>query len=122
VLANLAAILAALGRHTEALPLRQRAVAITEAALGPDHPNTATRLASLAHTFWALGQHTQALPLEQRALAIAEAALGPTTATVRENLAVTLDALGRHTEAVAVREHLPTATPPAHRGPGTSGP
>ncbi|MFG3398932.1 tetratricopeptide repeat protein [Streptomyces parvus] len=37
---HLARTLGALGWHTEALPLRERALAITEAALGPDHPTT----------------------------------------------------------------------------------
>jgi hypothetical protein len=32
--------LSALGRAVEALPLHQRALAIREAALGPDHPLT----------------------------------------------------------------------------------
>jgi hypothetical protein len=34
-----------LGRLGDALPLQERALAITEAALGPDHPDTAIRLA-----------------------------------------------------------------------------
>ncbi|MFE5038733.1 tetratricopeptide repeat protein, partial [Streptomyces sp. NPDC056683] len=32
-----------MGRHAEALPLKERALAITEAALGPDQPTTAIR-------------------------------------------------------------------------------
>lgn len=42
-LANLAFTYWHLGRHTEALLLEQRALQITEAALGPDHPTTATQ-------------------------------------------------------------------------------
>ena len=65
------------GRHADAPPLEQRALAVTEAALGPDHPDTAVRLGNLARTYSALGRHADALPLEQRALAVTEAALGP---------------------------------------------
>jgi tetratricopeptide (TPR) repeat protein len=95
------------GRHLEALPLEQRALAITEAALGPDHRTTGTRLDSLALTLGDLGRHEEALPLQQRALAITEAALGAdhrTTGTRLDNLASTLGALGRHEEALPLRQ------------------
>ncbi len=36
------------GRYAEAEPLFQRALAICEARLGPDHPNTKTVRANLA--------------------------------------------------------------------------
>src|SRR5580700_4217505 len=74
---NLALTFRDLGQADQALPLQQRAVQITEAALGPDHPMTALRLDNLAGTFRALGQAGEALPLQQRALQITEAALGP---------------------------------------------
>ncbi|MGW2735025.1 tetratricopeptide repeat protein [Streptomyces sp. NPDC001288] len=32
-----------MGRHAEALPLAERALAISETTLGPDHPDTAVR-------------------------------------------------------------------------------
>ncbi|KAK1186274.1 tetratricopeptide repeat protein [Streptomyces sp. NBS 14/10] len=38
----------ALDRHTDALLLGERALAICEAALGPDHPDTALCLNNLA--------------------------------------------------------------------------
>ena len=66
-----------LGRHADALPLEERALAITETTLGPDHPDTATRLNNLATTYRDLGRAAEALPLQQRALAISEMALGP---------------------------------------------
>ncbi|MFD6332067.1 tetratricopeptide repeat protein, partial [Streptomyces niveus] len=91
------------GQARQALPLEQRALAITETALGPDHPDTALRLGNLARTHGALGRHAEALPLDQRALAITEAALGPDhpdTATCLGNLARTHGALGRHAEAL----------------------
>ena len=42
---------------------------ITEAALGPDHPDTAIRLNNLGRTYRDLGRAAEALPLQQRALA-----------------------------------------------------
>ena len=42
-------------RPGDALPLQERALAITETALGPDHPTTARRLDNLAVTHRDLG-------------------------------------------------------------------
>jgi tetratricopeptide (TPR) repeat protein len=64
---NLASILAGLGRYDEALPLRQRALAVTEAALGPDHPDIPTRLNHLASTLESLGRDSEAAELRERA-------------------------------------------------------
>ena len=51
----------------QALPLQERALAVTEAALGPDHPDTGIRLDNLAHMLAELGRHEEALALRQRA-------------------------------------------------------
>lgn len=59
--------LVALGRADEALPLRQRALQISETALPPEHPDIATRLDNLAYTLVDLGRADEALPLQQRA-------------------------------------------------------
>lgn len=67
------------GRHDTALQYEQRALAITEAALGPDHPDVGTCVNNLASTLGDLGRPDEALPLRQRALTIAEAAPVPTT-------------------------------------------
>ncbi|MFD5519982.1 FxSxx-COOH system tetratricopeptide repeat protein [Streptomyces sp. NPDC127066] len=113
-ISNLAALLGqaafyltARGQAAQALPLAERALCITEAALGPDHSDTAIRLGNLARTFSDLGRRTEALPLEERALAITEATLGPdhpTTAIRLGNLAGTFSDLGRHTEALPLEE------------------
>ncbi|MFE2835087.1 tetratricopeptide repeat protein [Streptomyces mirabilis] len=95
------------GQAAQALPLEERALQITETALGPDHPDTATRLNNLALTLSDLGRHTEALPLAERALRVTETTLGPdhpTTALRLGNLAVTLSAMGRHTEALPLEE------------------
>lgn len=79
----------ALGQHAKALPLQERALSITEAALGASHPDTAIRLVNLAVTLVVLGRHTNALPLAERAVLINQAALGtshPTTILYRNYL------------------------------------
>lgn len=112
-LGNLAVTLRALGRWAETLPLEQRALAIAEDVLGPDHPDVAIGLGNLAATHRGLGRAAEALPLEQRALSIAEAALGPNhhdVATRLGNLAATLRALGRTGEALPLFERALTIT------------
>ena len=55
----------------------QRALAIEEKALGPEHPDVATSLNNLAELYRDQGKYGEAEPLYQRALAIDEKALGP---------------------------------------------
>jgi tetratricopeptide (TPR) repeat protein len=84
-------------RLAEARPLAERALAIDEAAHGPDHPAVGIDLSNLAAIWQDLGQPGQARPLAERALAITEAAHGPdhpTVATLRNNLATILRDLG----------------------------
>ena len=84
-------------RLAEARPLAERALAIGEAAYGPDHPAVAIRLNNLALILKDLGQPAQARPLAERALAIDEAAYGPDhpdVATNLNNLAAILQDLG----------------------------
>jgi tetratricopeptide (TPR) repeat protein len=45
---NLGSLLQAMGNLAEATPYYQRALAICEKALGPNHPDTATSLNNLA--------------------------------------------------------------------------
>ena len=74
--------------YAEALPLCQRALAISEEVLGPKHPDTATSLNNLALLYRSQGKYEQAEPLYQRALAICEEMLGPkhpNTKIVRAN-------------------------------------
>jgi CHAT domain-containing protein/Tfp pilus assembly protein PilF len=88
------------GRFTDAIPLAQRALAIREKALGPDHPATATALNDLAELYRATGAYTQAEPLYQRALAIFEKKLGPEhPVTALNNLAALYHATGAYAQA-----------------------
>jgi tetratricopeptide (TPR) repeat protein len=89
-------------RYEEAEPLHQRALAIWEKALGPDHPDTAASLNNLAALYHNQGRYGEAEPLYQRALTIREKALGPdhpNTATSLNNLAEIYRSQGRHGEA-----------------------
>jgi hypothetical protein len=64
-------------RLAEARPLVERALAIDEAAYGPDHPDVAVDLNNLAAALGDLGETDRARLLEERALAIeAERQLG----------------------------------------------
>jgi CHAT domain-containing protein/Tfp pilus assembly protein PilF len=91
-----------MGEYTDARPLHERALAIDEAQLGPDHPLTATSLNNLAILLESMGEYTEARPLYERSLAIREAQLGPdhpSTATGLNNLAGLLESMGEYTEA-----------------------
>jgi len=90
------------GRYVEAEPLQQRALAILERALDPDHPDVATSLNNLAMLYHGQGRTAEAEPLCQRALAIRERALDsdhPHVATSLNNLALMYHAQGCWAEA-----------------------
>ncbi len=64
------------GRYAEAEPLYQRALAISEQQLGPDHPAVATRLNNLAELYRDQGRYAEAEPLYLRTLTICFNRLG----------------------------------------------
>jgi Flp pilus assembly protein TadD len=70
-------LLQAMGDLAGARPYYERALAIREAALGPDHPDTALSLNNLAILCYYEGKPEEAARLMRRALAIWEAKLGP---------------------------------------------
>src|SRR5262245_16564891 len=76
VLGWLGSALTNAARYAEAEPLLNRALAIYEKALGPEHPNTAGSLNRLAVRNDSQGRYGEAEPLYNRALAICEKALG----------------------------------------------
>ena len=89
-------------RFSEAEPPYQRALAIREKVLGPDHPDVAQSLNNLAALYHEQGKHATAEPLYQRALAIREKALGPEhpdVATCLNNLAELYRARGKNAQA-----------------------
>jgi len=94
-------------RGADARPLAERAVAITETALGPDHPAVGTLLNDLALIVRDLGLLGEARPLAERALAITETALGPehpAVGTRLSNLAIIVRRLGLPGEARPLAE------------------
>ncbi len=107
LLSNIGVFHRSQGSYQRAHDLCAAALAITEAALGPDHPDTALRLGNLAATYSDLGHPADALPLEQRALAITEAVLGPDhpdTALRLGNLAASYRDLGRSASALPLEQ------------------
>jgi tetratricopeptide (TPR) repeat protein len=87
----------ALAAYAQARPLYERALAISEKALGAEHPDTATSLNNLALLLKSQGDYDGARPLYERALAICEKVLGaehPDTATSLNNLALLLKSQG----------------------------
>jgi tetratricopeptide (TPR) repeat protein len=67
----------AAGKYSEAIPLAEHALVLTEKALGPDHQTIAASLNNLAGQYDSQGAYAKAEPLYQRALAIDEKVLGP---------------------------------------------
>jgi tetratricopeptide (TPR) repeat protein len=87
----------ALGASVQTQLICERALAIREKVLGPEHPDTATSLNNLAVLVQAQGDLVGARPLLERALAIREKVLGPEhpdTATSLSDLAVLVEAQG----------------------------
>ena len=67
---NLAELYQAQGRHAKAKPLYERALAILEKALGPEHPQVAISLENYASLLRNMGRPEEGVPLESRARAI----------------------------------------------------
>jgi len=95
------------GRYAEAIPYAERALALREKVLGPEHPDTATSLNNLALLYDNMGSYDKAEPLFRRSLAIHEKVLGPEhpdTATSLNNLAILYAAQGRSGESLTLME------------------
>jgi tetratricopeptide (TPR) repeat protein len=58
------------GRYQEAIKIAEKVLAISEKALGPDHPRVATSLNALALLYYSLGDYAKAEPLYKRSLVI----------------------------------------------------
>ena len=83
--------------YEKAKDYRTRALKISEAAFGPNHPNVATNLNNLASVLQELGELQHARDLFERSLKIDEAAFGPNHPKVAmrlNNLAGVLKDLG----------------------------
>jgi tetratricopeptide (TPR) repeat protein len=60
------------GRYSEAIPLAERALAIREKALGPEHPDVAASLNNLAVLYQDTGAYAQAVSFSTRAAEVRE--------------------------------------------------
>ena len=72
---NLASTYHALGRHKDAMRLREEVVAFSERVLPADHPHTATAKNNLAATYHALGRYKDAMRLQEEVVAFRELSL-----------------------------------------------
>jgi len=77
LLSNLAGIHLSAGEYAEGRASLEQAIAIQEAALGPEHPGLARSLNNLATIDASAGDYEQAKQLHERALALWQEALGP---------------------------------------------
>jgi tetratricopeptide (TPR) repeat protein len=96
------ALMFAKALHAEAEPLMRRALAITEACFGADHPEVTTGLNNLALLLMDTNRPREAEPLMRRAVAIDEANFGadhPNVARHFNNLALLLKDTNRLREA-----------------------
>lgn len=73
-------------KFTEAEPILQRAIAVKEKALGPDHPDVARALIDLGTLYRMQGEHGKSEIPTRRGVAILEKALGPEHPEVAGNL------------------------------------
>jgi tetratricopeptide (TPR) repeat protein len=95
-------LLLQMGKLEEAAAHHQRALAVREKALGPQHLDVAASLVNLAVVRQKQGRYEEARRLNERVLAIREEALGPQhtrVAGVLNNLGSLLEIEGRHAEA-----------------------
>jgi serine/threonine protein kinase len=102
---------ARLGRHADALALREQTLPLMKAKLGPDDPDTLRSMHNLATSYAAVGRRADALKLREDTLAIRKAKLGPDhpdTLRSMHNLAASYADLGRYTDALKLREETLT--------------
>jgi len=97
------------GELDQALDHQQRALAIFEAALGPDQPDIADLLLNMGDVLRQQGKPDEALSCLRRALAIREAALGPHHPDVANPLTTIGAVLGERGQQEEALTHLQRA-------------
>jgi eukaryotic-like serine/threonine-protein kinase len=96
-----------LGDYPQAILQYERALALREAKLGPDHPDTLISRNNLANAYLSPGRTAEAMRLHEQTLKQREAKLGPDhpdTLTSRNNLASAYWSAGRIDEAIRLLE------------------
>jgi tetratricopeptide (TPR) repeat protein len=99
--------LGARGEYGAAVSVLERALALGEAADGPEHPDTLTSRNNLASAYQAAGRVTDAIPLFEATLTDRERILGlehPNTLSSRNNLALAYRDARRVTDAIPLFE------------------
>jgi tetratricopeptide (TPR) repeat protein len=123
---NLAELYRATGDSAKAFPLYVRALDLTKAARGENHPDYAASLNNLAELYKHMGDSAKALPLLERARDITKKAFGerhPAYAASLNNLGNALLAQGDKEEAVATLREAIRLKPDyaeAHNNLGTA--
>ena len=95
------------GRYSEAEPMYEQSLAISELQMGADHPEVSTSLNNLASLYRSQGRYSEAEPLSMRSLSINELKLGadhPLVANSLNNLASLYESQGRYSEAESLYE------------------
>jgi len=90
-----------LGRHAEALDLRQQALAVYRRVLPADHPDIAKAMKDIANSKSELGRHVEALDLFEQALAVYQRVLPadhPDIASITMDIANSQSELGRYVQ------------------------
>jgi len=98
---------AALGRHNEALALRQETLKLRSQHLGPHHRDTLTSMNNLALSYAAVGRHEDSVRLHEETLALRQSQLGaehPDTLMSMINLAHAFMTVGRWNEALTLQQ------------------
>jgi len=96
-----------LGQHEESRQRHERALALREKRLGPEHPHTGLSLSNLGRALHGLGRYEEARQLHERSLALREKALGPdhpNNSLSLNNLGLALQGLGQYEEAKRLHE------------------
>jgi eukaryotic-like serine/threonine-protein kinase len=102
LLNDLGCVLELQGRYAEAVQTQERALALKEKVLAPDHPDIATSETNLAISLQGLGHNEEALTHDDRAIALLSAALGeghPDLAMPFNERGEILNALRRYPQA-----------------------
>ncbi|HEX8703798.1 MAG TPA: serine/threonine-protein kinase [Myxococcaceae bacterium] len=100
-------LLSVQGRYEEARQQYERAVALREKVLGPEHPVVTPSLNNLGNVLEEMGRYEESRRMHERVLAIREKVLGPQhpdMASALGNLGNVLTSLGRYEEALAKHE------------------
>lgn len=104
---NLAGVYQYKGEYDNAIEFFEKALKISEAKLGLDHPNTAATYNNLAGVYHAKGEYGWAIGFYEKALKIYEHILGlnhPDTAAAYNNLAVVYRCRGEYNKAIGFFE------------------